>query len=384
MKSIKAILCISGVVAVLVGQVAYLMTTYKEEQGYLKASQEELRLTQRRFEQLQVQVNQLPETKRELELVTSEKEALLGMVPSFTSGSKEGIELLRYMNMNDFMDTKFKVMETEVLSGLGEEETKLIDDKIIRRRYELTFVGRYRDVQSFIDHLNGSYQMIHIESMEMDNSVQKLEEKENLPYYLYYKDDLNQIVKVALQLTMYTRHNQDAVDTEIYQPDLNMRTNQKNVFSLIQETNQEANALMSQDKDLFTLLVGDILTSGDTYKLDGPGEKDEGYVGLMSEVSVEIYLVIRADGYEAKIKDAKGQEETISVLEAIENPEMSIISTMRPINEVMPSVHIYVDNQTHQEMVTYLEGSLTDHITVYAGNGKQVSKGQVEGKVRLV
>lgn len=384
MKSIKTILCISGVIAVLVGQIAYLLTTYKEEQEYLKASQEELRMTQRRLEQLQVQVNELPETKRELELVTSKKEALLGMVPNFTSGSKEGIELLRYMNTNDFMDTKFKVMETEVLSGLGEEETNPIDDKMIKRCYELTFVGCYKEVQSFIDHLNGSYQMINIVSMEMDNSVQRLEEKENLPYYLYYEEDFNQIVKVTLQLTMYTRQSQDEVDTEIYQPDLNMRTNQKNVFSLIQERAQEANAVVSEDKDLFTLLIGDIFTSGDTYKLDGPGEKDEGYVGLMSEVSVEIYLVIRADGYEAKIKDAKGQEETISVLETIENPEMSIISTMRLVSEVMPSVHIYIDNQTHQEMVTYLKGSLTDHITVYDGDGKRVSKGQVEGKIRLV
>lgn len=389
MKSTKTILCIAAFSAVLFVQVVYLFTIYKDDKAYIAANKSEIRTIEKRIEQLDARMEKLPETKKELELVTAQKMAMLNTIPTFIAGSKEGIELFRYMNINDFMNTGFKAI-TEDNKASSEDEL------ILNRSYELTFVGRYEEVQSFINNLNQSYQIINIESLELSNEVQDLTNEKNLPLYYYFGEDFNKVVEATLKLTMYTRQSESG-DEEIYQPDLDMRTNLEGAFAFIQKEDVQVSPSVSQEenlpvkeipikavaKELFTLNVGDILTSGDTYKFGGPGENGGGYVGLITEANVNITLVVREDGYDMTIEDINGEKDEVTIQAAIIEPEMNIISTMREIYDVMPNVHVYIDNKTSQVMQIHVSGNLTDHIYVFNEAGQQVSKGQTKGNIKL-
>lgn len=367
MKSSKITLCIALFIAMLLGQVVYLFTIYKNDQAYIAANRREIEFIENRIEQLNERVEKLPEIKEELERVTSQKKAILNRIPIFIAESKEGIELFRYMNLNDFVNINFKVITEDYYIDTEE-------DLILNRSYELDFVGRYEEIQNFIDNLNQSYQIINIESLELSNEIQDLTNEKNLSLYYYFGEDFHAVVEATMRLTMYTRQS-ELGNEEIYQPDLDMTTNREGVFSLTQK--EEVTT------DLFTLNVGDILTSGDTYKFGGPGENGGGYVGLITESNVTITLVVKDDGYDMIIEDMNGVKDEVTIQTAIIEPEMNIISTMREIYEVMPNVHVYVDNKTSQIMKINVSGNLTECIYVFNEVGEQVNRGQIKGNINL-
>ena len=394
MKSTKTILCIVAFAMVLLAQVVYLFTVYKDDKACIAANRSEISLVEKRVKQLDERAKKLPETKKELELVTAEKMAMLNTIPTFVAGSKEGIELLRYMSINDFKNIGFEAITED-------NHVSVEDELILSHSYELTFVGRYEEVQSFIDNLNRSYQIINIESLELSNEVQDLTNEKNLSLYYYFGEDFKKIVGATLKLTMYTRQS-ELDDEEIYQPDLDMRTNIEGAFAFAQKEEVQVSPSMSQEeyipteelpeqegvvkkieKDLFTLNVGDIYTSGDTYKFGGPGEAGGGYVGLITEANVSITLVVREDGYDMTIEDINGEKDEATFQKAMITPEMDIISTMRAINDVMPNVHVYVYNQTSQVMKINVSGQLTENIYVFNEEGQQVSRGQTKGNIEL-
>ena len=371
-------------IIVIFAQVFYLLTIYKEDKMCIAANRRAIKSIENRIKQLDECVEKLPETKNELEQIASQKMAMLNTIPTFVAGSKEGIELFRYMSINDFANVGFKAI-------IEENNANNEDELILKRSYELTFVGRYEEVQSFIDNLNRSYQIINIESLELSNEVQDLTNGKNLSLYEYFGEDFKKLVEVKLKLTMYTRQS-DSEDEEIYQPDLDMRTNLEGIFAFIQKEETQISSFVSQEEnapvkerasDVFTLNVGDILNSGDTYKFGGPGENGGGYVGLITETNVNITLVVRETGYEMRIEDINGAKDEMTIQTAITLPEMNIISTMRQIYDVMPNVHVYIHNHTSQVMKINISGDLTDHIYIFNEAGEQVGKGQTKGNIKL-
>lgn len=371
-------------IIVIFAQVVYLLTVYKEDKMCIAANRRAIKSIENRIKQLDECAEKLPETKNELEQIASQKMAMLNTIPTFVAGSKEGIELFRYMSINDFVNVGFKAI-------IEENNANNEDELILKRSYELTFVGRYEEVQSFIDNLNRSYQIINIESLELSNEVQDLTNGKNLSLYEYFGEDFKKLVEVKLKLTMYTRQS-DSEDEEIYQPDLDMRTNLEGAFAFIQKEETQISSFVSQEEnapvkerasDVFTLNIGDILNSGDTYKFGGPGENGGGYVGLITETNVNITLVVRETGYEMRIEDINGAKDEMTIQTAITLPEMNIISTMRQIYDVMPNVHVYIHNHTSQVMKINISGDLTDHIYIFNEAGEQVGKGQTKGNIKL-
>ena len=77
MKSRKITLCIAIRIAMLLGQIVYLFTIYKDDQAYIAANKREIKFIENRIEQLNERVEKLPEIKEELERVTSQKKAIL-------------------------------------------------------------------------------------------------------------------------------------------------------------------------------------------------------------------------------------------------------------------------------------------------------------------
>ena len=386
MKSIKNILFAVIVALVFVAQVAYLLTVYKDDKTVIANNKAEIDSIERRIAQLEERVKMLPETQKELELVTAKKMAMLNTIPTFIANSKQSSDLFRYMGLKNFMKQGVKVIDDEADTS--------VDDLILKSKYELSFVGRYKDVRDFVDSLNASYQIINVQAFALDNAIQEKEGIDALPYKNHFGEDFDQLVTATLKLTMYTRVDENKAD-EIYQPDFDGRITVENNFKRVKKSGQEVSPSVSQDEpietqqpervtatDIFTLNVGDILTSGDTYKLDGPGQGG-GYVGLISQANTHISLVIRDDGYEMSIEDEEGNVKQTSVTTTITNPGLNIISTMRPTDVVMPNVHVYVYNYTSQVMEVKMSGTLLDNIHVFNELDQQVRVGQAKGNIRV-
>lgn len=374
------------IVLVIGAQAGYLITVFKDDKAKIASGREEIASIERRIEQLEERVRMLPETQKELELVTAKKMAMLNTVPTFTANGKEGSDLFRYMGLKDFMDMSIK----------GEDDSAQVnaDEIISKSKYELSFVGRYKDVRDFVDSLNASYQVINIQEFSVDNAIQDKDGEEALPYIYHFGEDIDQVVEAKVKLTMYTRVSDDKID-EIYQPNYDVRVTTEDNFKRIKKADNEVSPSVSQDEpttepqqpgyvtasDVFTLNIGDIFTSGDTYQLGGPGTG--GYVGLISQVNTHISLVIRDDGYEMSMEDENGNVKQTSVDIPITSPGLNIISTMRPLEQVMPNIHVYVYNYTSQIMEVKLNGSMLDNIHVFNELDQQVRVGQTKGNIKV-
>ncbi len=393
MSSIKNIIFVLVVIAVIGIQGGYLMTAYRTEQDMIAQNKEEISLTERRIKELEKRLQQLPETQKELELVSAQKQAILNMLPMYTAVSKNLVELFRYMDLNDFV---------EIGCITPDEETTIqAEDGVKRYSYELSFVGRYEEAIEFINQINQSYQVTNIESLVIDNSVQDLEDEENLVYLMYYGDDFSQIVRATIQITMYARCDETAEEQEIYQPGLELRTNPESVFAFVQTKELEDSPSVSIEEtaaeeeeteiesvpvvhteDTFTLSIGDRITSGDTYKLDGPGTQMGDYVGMITDTNVEIAIEVYEDHYKMSMVDTEGEKEETEVEIPITKPRLNIISTMRDLEDVMPNIHVYVHNHTEKVMDVTLTGSMLDHIYVFSGD-ERIAKGETKGNIKL-
>ena len=403
MKNTKNIIFVVIILLVVVGQIGYFVTEYSEDKQRIQDTSSELESTERYLKQLQERVAMLPETKKELELMTTQKTALLNTIPLFESDSRQDAEFMRYVSLKDFIDVDWHQTN-------GDEQ--VVDESIHTSNYEVSFIGRYKDVRDFVDSLNGSYQVINVTEFTIDNSIQeeaKVEEqseagkKEKNRIKDHFGDDVSQVVNANIKFKIYSRVNDEEID-EIYTPEYSMQVNSEGVFERIdkkdikdessddevsptvdgsegdkQEDDKQESTNVASGK--FTLNIGDIFTSGDTYKLGGPGE--DGYVGLVSQVNTEIQLTVSSTGYQMYIKDANGQEKHAKVNMPIQNAKLDIVSTMRQIDDVMPSIHVYVYNYTPNIMDVDIAGSMLDNIHIFNEQGKEVQIGQTKGNIRV-
>lgn len=360
-------------------QGVYLVTSYKQDKAYIATSKSQIHFIENRIQQLDGRTPKLAEIKEELEALTAQNRALLNTIPTFTSVSKETADLLRSMYANDFKHIR--------LEAVTENDTITSQDQLISSHtYELNFIGRYEEVRDLVDHINQSYQMIHIESLELSNKVQDLGNEQNFSLYEAYGEDFYKIVQVTLKLTLYSRQS-ELEDEELYQADMDLRVHSEGAFSLYLSGQQEDESgeqwPTNESKDLFTLNIGDFLTSGDTYKFGGPGEGEGGYVGLISESDVKVQLILKENEYEMAIEDVDGKKEQITVQAVLTHPQMHIISTMRAVYDTVPNISIFIDNRTSQLLSIGIEGDLTESIKVFNESGYLLTRGETKGTIRL-
>lgn len=366
----------------------YFITFYKQDKIYITTQKNQLYFIEERIQQLNEYANNLGDTQKQLEALTLQNRALSNVIPTSISGFREANELLRYMYANHFMNIRF-----EVITEKDAIESK--NTLISSHTYELMFVGRYEEVRDLIEHLNQSYQMLHIQSLELSNEIQSLDDESHAYLYEYYGEDFYKIVQATLKLTLYTRQD-EAGNQEIYQPDIDLRANTEGVFMLNNQeelsmsgvTNKDDDATsyhpqVQEEGDLFILNIADILTSGDTYKFSGPGETQGGYVGLITQEDVKIQLTIKEKEYEMSIEDALGKADKVTVQTELIHPKMHIISTMRSIYNPMPNISIFIDNRTKQVMQISMEGNLIEKIKVFNESGYQLVRGETKGMIKL-
>ena len=189
----------------------------------------------------------------------------------------------------------------------------------------------------------------------------------------HFGEDLYKTVSATLYLTLYTRQS-EANDEEIYQPNFDLRVNPEGAFALNQD----------EEVDLFTLNVGERLAAGNHYILEGPGEKNEDYIELVTDTDVRIQVTLREKEYEIVMEDINGKKDQIIVQKVLTHPRMNILSLVGASSEARPDISIFIDNRTNQMMEISLEGQATENIKVFNEAGYLLSKGETKGLMQLI
>lgn len=385
MKSTKNIIFIVAMTLIVLGQIYYLLTFYKEDKQIIEANREEIESVQISIQQLEERLAKHEESKKELEQIMIEKVALEDKIPNQDANSKFTSEF------KDYLKT-FKSAQVNLTSSGKEVITSEIGN-INKAQYNLTFVSSYRDSAKFIAHLREMYQTCNILSYTFDTEIQQSRDP---ALANYFQDEFDSCGMTTIDFEIYYRAD-DTPKDEIYQSEYVAKVNTKPFKNEKAETgNQSGNTYNPPSinqgnqggyQDVkpadFILNVGDILTSGDVYKLSGPGNVEGDYVGLNSKASVDISVTLYENSYSLKIKDKNGNVQESTVDYPIGSPSFRIISSMRPLEEVMPSVHVYIYNYSPAMMKVSLSGTMLENIHVYNEDEQEVTQGQTKGNISL-
>lgn len=399
MKSINMsdILCIIVFILIIGIQGYYLVNYYSADQTTISSNADEINSRTTRIAQLEERLKMLPETEKELELVTSQQEAMLNTIPTANSAVKQMVTLKRFADVNNFYDGK--------LVEVGSTESQDEIATVIKKDYTISFTSTYDDARKFIESINTAYQIANINSVNVSNDIQNTEDAKVVKALQErFGKDLSQVVTTQLSFSVYVRKDEET--GEVYQPGYNMVTGSEAPFAsrakdqkskdageavtktaapVAQEvtpTTTPAEESANYSGSVFELYVEDVLTSGDTYKLVGPGESKT-YLGLVSQSNTYITITINDDGYELSIEDENGNVKQTSYSMDMKNPLVYIESSMRQIQTVMPNVHVYVYNYASDEAQVKLNGSMTKNIHVYDKFDEELSAGQTKGNVKL-
>ena len=383
-------------VFILGAQGYYLVNIYSKDQAKINNQVNEIQETTAYIVRLEEGLKQLPETKKELETIRSKQEAVKSTMPNMASTAKLLGEIYSIFDTNKFYD----VQVVEVSSVPIKDEMI----PIIQKDYNVSFTSYYGEVKDFIENINGAYQIIHMNNIQIDNQLQLTENEEMLETLQgFFGEDLSEVVSVQLNFSIYVRAEMEE-EQEEYAVSFNSINNNAKPFDGVGFANRLAgkgqaeevvmsSSVLSADRveeyeeipylnSVFELYVEDILTSGDTYKLMGTG-KEKQYLGLVTQSNVYITITINEAGYEFSMEDENGNVKQITCAEIMQQPVLYIHSSMRQVQNAMPHVHIYVYNYGKDEIQVDLEGSLLSHIHIYDKFDEEVQAGETKGNVKL-
>lgn len=393
MKSLKDILYVVIIAGVILFEGYYLITFYHQDKEQIADNLSQIETVKGRIEQLEKRLEHHEESKKKLAQIQNQKIALLDTIPNQSNYSRYANEIFNYLsNMIDGIELNVKNTEDEPIeSALG---------TINARTYEISFISTYTDSRRLLSHLNSMYQVSNVTAYSFDTAKQLVEGDEYLKYLAYFGNQLNEVGTTTLRLTVFYRLD-GSVPDESYQvghserrnlsPFENVRKEEETtgVSAIVQETEiLPANQVKPVQEEMvsgsdFTLNIGDILASGDTYKLSGPGEDEGHYIGLTTQSNTEIAIEVYEDYYTLRIEDCNGQIVESSVEEPIDKPSLTIISTTRLLQEIMPNVHVTICNYTDERMPISLSGSLLENIHIYDQSGEEIHIGEAADKISL-
>lgn len=391
MRSTKNLIFIGVVTIVILAQFYYLFTSYKQDKENIAANRQEMAAVQKNIDQLEERLAMHEESKQELVRLEMQRTALLDTIPSQMQNSKFISNMMNYLSLMDY--TELKVVD----NGVENIENEI--GKINKRTYEITFTSTYTTSKKLIEHIAGMYQAANVSQYNFNAGIQETAGEDMAKYNTLFGDEYYEMGETTFTLTVFYRAD-GTISDEVYQPGVSGRASTepfKNDKLEIAETsvsipaeipgNQSVDVAttpeLPESDSQFLISIGDILSSGDTYKLSGPGEDDARYVGIISDTNAIMTLSVYDDHYELSLKDEKNQEKQTTIYIPIKLPTLRIISTMREVHAVMPNIHIDVYNYSSDIMRISIEGTLLDNIHIYNEKGQEVTKGQTKGKISL-
>ncbi len=391
MKSTKNIIFVIVIALVIIAQFYYGFTTYRDDCEAIAVNKEQIAEAQRKIDDLEAKLLKHEESKQQLKRLEIEKTALLEMIPNQTAYTQFLSHFYDYLCLIDFDEMLIKQNPATVINnGMGQ---------IYKREYEIQYISTYTESKKMMEHINSMYQASNISKYTFDSSVQQGEGEKIEAYKARYGNGFYELGRTSFTFSVFYRA-EDGILDEIYQPNISAQVNSTEPFrndKLVSGTAEGTDDMtlpgqtpVATPSNLpvvngssFDLNIGDILISGDIYKLSGPGEGVGRYVGLSSSSNVSATIVVYDDHYELSLEDDKGQVEQCSVYTTITNPTLRIISNMRQLEAVMPNVHVYVYNYTDKIMPVKLVGSLTENIHIFNEHDQHVTQGETKGNISL-
>lgn len=375
----------------------YLVNVYSKNQVIIDHQVNEIKAQTEYLAKLETGLKQLPESKGTLEGLKAQLEAMKSTIPNVISDAS----LLAGL-YNSFDASKFYDVQVIEESSLAAEDEVI---PIVQKDYAVSFTSYYHEVKTFIENLNAAYQIIHINSIQIDNQLQLTENQEALEKLKnFFGEDLSEVVTIQLRFSVYVREDVSE-EQEAYVPSLTIINSNNKPFDSVsfanrleEEVQGEKNVTLpftiNADRggeyeeiqylnSTFELYIEDILTSGDTYKLVGPG-KEKQYLGLVTQSNAYITITIDDAGYAFSMKDENGNVKQITCEEAVQRPVLYINSSMQQVQNAMPHVHIYIYNYGDDEIKVGLKGSLLSHIHIYDHSDQEVQVGETKGNVKLM
>ena len=393
MKSINHIFYGIIIALVFIAQIYYVFTYYKQDQETIANNRSQIAQVEDRIRTLEERLLLHEESKLELAQLQKQRTALIDKIPLQKAGSLAEEALFDALGMMPSTSIEIKLDNKEnVTSELG---------KIIRASYNISFISTYADSRAFIGNMASMYQVANVKNYNFDTSVQQ-DEKKKLALYrrIFGSEHMSELGKTTVQCQLFYRPATMELD-EFYQshhfqarskdPFENTKVTKDEASDVaVEEDDDEADAEEDQEEVLpigdshFYINIGDRLSSGDNYQIQGPGlDTVSGYVGMISQNNCNMTISVYEDHYELKLEDSSGQIQETSVVYTTNIPDLRIYSTMRPIQDVMPNIHIYVKNYTSEIMPIALTGRLLENIHVYNLEEEEVAQGETKGNISL-
>lgn len=376
------IICVS-----LVLQCYYMVKKYPVTKQCMYAQNEQLIAEESKLQQLNNGLTKLPELKQQLEIVEAKVAAFEKKFPEGETTATQMHVLKKYMHINGFYNTK--------LTDEGQDVCETEVGRIVKQYYTLEFTSFYDEAKAFIAHLNSAREMITLQNVTMTNQVQEIEDEKVIhALKARFGQDLSQVVTTQITLTIYTREEEKGQEEErsleensvIYSENPFKTTSNYEVDNMVEES---SNGLSHSDtnevvqRDIFEIILADLFTSGETYKISGPGVKGVS-VGLISEENIYMTLKIDAQGYAISVEDEKGNIKQNSYAMSLKSPAVYIESTMKQIQAKIPQINIYIYNDLEEEIEVQLGGSLLENVHIYNKFEEELAGGEVKGNVRRI
>lgn len=376
-----------GILCMSLGlQCYYIIKKYPTIKQYIYTQNERIVADESKLQELDEGLKQLPKMKMQLDIVSAKGAAIQNTIPKDTTAISQIHLLKKYMDLNAFYNPKITDEGREVC----EEEV----GHIVKQYYTLEFTSFYDEAKSFVAHLNSAREMITIQDLTITNQIQEVESEEVIrALKIHFGDNLSEVVTTKLSLIMYTQ--EDSKGQEVAPiSDVNSficnetpfeNTNGSRINSLGYLTGtsiEESKKTSERAQDIFEITLADLLTSGETYKLSGPGAEQTS-VGIISKENIYMTLKIDKQGYVLIVEDEKGNIKQDSYTMEVKAPNLYIESTMQQIQEVMPQIYVYIYNDLEEVLEVKLNGSLLENVHIYNKFEEEVLRGEAKGSVKV-
>lgn len=373
-----SILCI-----ILILQSYYMMQRYPKLKQCIADQNESIATGESKLQELNEGLGKIQQLQLQLEVMQTKEAALQSSIPEEDTMVLQMYTLNQYMKLNGLY--QFKITDE------GREVYKGDVGNIIKQYYILDFISSYDEAKTFIRNLNNAREMITIQNVMLTNQVQEINDKDEMKVLQeHFGKDLSEVVQTQLRLVMYTQEGKTEKDrsetqgvihneapfTNVYNKDMNEKSDR------VDESIEVSQEIFDEEsgRDIFEITLVDLFTSGETYKLSGPGEK---HAGLISKENIYMTLKIDQVGYSIKIEDEKGNVKQDSCTIQVKKPILYLESTMRQIQEVMPQIYIYIYNDLEEDLEVKLNGSLLENVHIYNEFEEELSKGESKGSIKI-
>ena len=363
-KGKKNILFVSFISITFILLGIYIVKYHLKDLQTLKDNEEQILRYEGKIQALKSQLPKLSQIEEKTKIMNGQSKVVADRIPNVSSATEEMMKLQQYLENHEFYRIK-----------LVEMGHSLLEENMTQRDYMISFVSPYEDVKALVENLNNAYQLINIHELEIDNEVQ-LQEDEVEILKNYFGEDLSDIVTTSLMFSIYVKENKKEGLYEVQIPTINPTSSPFNAYEKL-----EAFMAQKQGYTPFELVISDVLTSGDTYQLVGPGDTKH-YLGLTSGEETEITIKIKDTGYAFEIKDCLGEVQEATYTYEVLAPYLTITSTMRQIHEVMPEVDIVLCNESSQDLTVEVSGSLLNQIHIYNAMHEEILQGETKGNIK--